>query len=87
MIYTQQFVDRDEKITRHPLAPTWPETMLTTVSFFEEESGKTRVTLVWEPYGKVLQEELQTFIAGRQGMAGGWTGSFDKLEEYLIGLM
>jgi uncharacterized protein YndB with AHSA1/START domain len=87
VIYTQQFVDKDEKIARHPLAPTWPETMLTTVSFFEEESGKTRVTLAWEPYGKVLQEELQTFIAGRQGMTGGWTGSFDKLEEYLVVLM
>ena len=83
LVYTQQFVDKDEKIARHPMAPTWPETMLTTVTFSEEDSGKTRVTLVWEAHGKVTPEELQAFIAARAGMTGGWTGSFDKLEEYL----
>ena len=83
VVYTQQFVDKDESITRHPMAPTWPETMLTTVSFSEEDSGKTRVTLAWEAHGNVTPEELQTFIAGRAGMTVGWTGSFDKLEEYL----
>jgi uncharacterized protein YndB with AHSA1/START domain len=83
VVYTQQFVDKDEKISRHPMAPTWPETMLTTVTFSDEGAGKTRVTLVWEAHGKVTPEELQTFISGRAGMTGGWTGSFDKLEEYL----
>ena len=82
-VYTQQFVDKDEKIARHPMAPHWPETMLTTVTFAEEGPGKTRVTLIWEPYGKVTPEELQTFIAARAGMTGGWTGSFDTLDEYL----
>ena len=28
-------------------------------------------------------EELKTFTDGRSGMTQGWTGSFDKLEEYL----
>lgn len=83
VVYTQQFVDLDEKIARHPMAPSWPETMLTTVTFSEEDSGKTRVTLVWEAHGLVTPEELQTFVAARAGMTGGWTGSFDKLEEYL----
>jgi uncharacterized protein YndB with AHSA1/START domain len=30
--YTQQFCDENEKISRHPFAPIWPETMLTTVT-------------------------------------------------------
>ena len=85
IVYTQQFVDKDEKIVRHPMAPTWPETMLTTVTLADEGDGRTRVTVIWEPHGKVTAEELQTFIGARGGMTGGWTGSFDKLEDYLIG--
>jgi uncharacterized protein YndB with AHSA1/START domain len=85
IVYTQQFCDEHEKISRHPLAPTWPETMLTTVTFIEEGSARTRVTVTWEPHGSVLPAELEVFIKGRGGMTQGWTGSFDKLEGYLEG--
>ena len=44
---------------------------------------RTRVTVTWEPYGATTREELETFIKARAGMTQGWTGSFDKLEEYL----
>lgn len=81
--YTQQFCDENEKVTRHPMAPTWPETMLTTIKLSEEEPGLTRVTLTWKPYGKTTDEEVETFVKGRSGMTQGWTGSFDKMEEYL----
>jgi uncharacterized protein YndB with AHSA1/START domain len=81
--YTQQFCDENEKISRHPFAPTWPETMLTTVTLSEEGPEQTRVTITWEPYGSVTREELETFIKARGGMTQGWTGSFDKLEAYL----
>lgn len=83
LVYTQQFCDKDEKISRHPMAPTWPETMLTVVEFAEEDENNTRVTVTWEAYGKTTTEELQTFLMARSGMTQGWTGSFDKLEEYL----
>ena len=81
--YTQQFCDEKENITRHPLAPTWPETMLTTVELAEEGADKTRVTVTWEAHGKVTPEELDTFVKQKAGMTQGWTGSFDKLETYL----
>ncbi len=84
IVYTQQFCDENEKISRHPKAPTWPETMLTTVTLTEEGPDQTRVTVTWEPYGSTTREELETFIAARGGMTQGWTGSFDKLEEYLL---
>lgn len=83
LVYTQQFCDENENITRHPMAPTWPETMLTMVTFAEEGPEQTRVTVRWECVGDVTEEELATFIQGRSGMTIGWTGSFDKLEEYL----
>ena len=83
MVYTQQFCDENEKVSRHPLAPTWPETMLTTVTFTQEGPDRTRVKVAWEPYGQTTREELDTFVMGRAGMTQGWTGSFDKLDDYL----
>jgi uncharacterized protein YndB with AHSA1/START domain len=54
-----------------------------TVTFAEENPDQTRVNLIWEPDGTVLPEELETFINARAGMTQGWTGSFNKLDEYL----
>jgi uncharacterized protein YndB with AHSA1/START domain len=82
IVYAQQFCDEDENISRHPLAPTWPETMLTTVRLTGEGSDRTRVTVTSEPHGATTPEELEAFIDARAGMTGGWTGSFDKLEAY-----
>lgn len=82
LVYTQQFCNEKEIVTRHPLSPTWPETMLTTVLFTQEEPGRTRVTLTWEPYGEVTAAEVETFVKARAGMTQGWTGSLDKLEDY-----
>ncbi len=83
IVYTQQFCDANEKVTRHPMSPTWPETMLTLVELAEEGPDQTRVTITWEPFGDITKEELETFIQARGGMTQGWTGSFDKLEDYL----
>jgi len=83
LVYTQQFCDENEKVSRHPMAPTWPETMLTVVTFEAESAKQTRVTVEWEPYGTTTSDELETFIKGRGGMTQGWTGSFDKLDAFL----
>jgi uncharacterized protein YndB with AHSA1/START domain len=87
IVYTQQFCDENEKVARHPLAPTWPETMLTTVKLTAEGPEQTRVTVTWEPCGAITPEELAAFIQEKAGMTEGWTGSFDKLEERLGGLV
>ncbi len=84
LVYTQQFTDEKGNVSRHPMAPTWPETMQTNVKFTEEASNRTRVTVTWEVVGKATKEEMETFIKGRAGMTQGWTGSFDKLEDYLL---
>lgn len=83
LLYTQQFTDENRKVSRHPFAPTWPETMQTLVQFTEEGPNQTRVTVTWEVIGKASKEEMDTFIKERGGMTQGWTGSFDKLEDYL----
>jgi uncharacterized protein YndB with AHSA1/START domain len=83
IVYKQQFCDENEKITRHPKYPAWPETMLTTVRLVAEDSEHTRVTVTWSVHGQATKEELETFIKAKGGMTQGWGGSFDKLENYL----
>lgn len=83
IVYTQQFCDAEEQPGRHPLAPSWPQTMRTIVQLSAEGPTCTRVTLSWEPVAPVTDEEMATFTSARAGMTQGWTGSFDKLEALL----
>lgn len=82
LVYVQQFANKDGSLGRHPLAPDWPQSMLTTVTFAKEPHGGTRVTLQWEVAGKWTQKEMDIFINGKKSMSQGWGGSFDKLEEF-----
>lgn len=84
IVYQQQFVDADGNISRHPLAPVWPETLLTTVRLTAEDPDRTRVTVSMEPFGAATPEEVQAFVKERAGMTQGWTGSFDKLDAQLL---
>ena len=83
LVYTQQFCDANENIARHPMAPTWPETMRTAVQLTAEGPNRTRVTVTWEVAGQATAEEMAVFTGARSGMTQGWTGSFDKLEAVL----
>ena len=83
LVYTQQFCDEQENMARHPMAPTWPAVMLTTVQLTAEGPDRTRVTVTWEPHGPTTPAELEVFLKSRAGMTMGWTGSFDKLEDLL----
>lgn len=86
LVYTQCFTDAEGNLSRHPAAPTWPATMLTTVTLASEGPAETRVTLQWEPYGEATAEEVATFAGAKAGMTGGWTGSFDKLDEEIAAM-
>ena len=83
IVYTQCFCDENQKVARHPMAPTWPEVMKTTVLLETEGADKTRVTVKWEVIGDATPAERETFNKAKAGMSQGWGGSFDKLEEYL----
>lgn len=83
IVYTQQFCDEHEHIARHPMAPTWPETMRTTVELTAEAPDRSRVTVTSEVTGPATAEEMDMFTGARAGMTLGWTGSFDKLEAAL----
>jgi len=82
LVWVNSFSDEAGGITRHPLSPTWPLEMLTTVTFEEEPGNKTRVTVRWSPLNATA-EERSTFDAGRDSMRQGWGGTFDKLAAYV----
>ncbi len=84
IVYLQQFCDENEKTIRHPMSATWPETMRTSIILAEEGPQQTRVKIIWEAHGQVKKEELDTFVLARAGMTQGWTGSFNKLEEFIL---
>lgn len=81
LVFVNSFSDESGGITRHPMAPTWPLTMLTTVTFAERD-GKTMITIRWTPLN-ASAEERKTFDEGRASMNAGWTGTFERLEAYL----
>lgn len=84
LVYEQEFTDKTgTELSRHPMAPTWPATMKTTVSFASEGENESRVKIEWEVVGNASKAEMETFVLGRAGMNQGWEGSLDKLEEYL----
>ncbi len=75
------FSDADGNRTRHPMSPTWPLVLLTTVRF-EDDGAGTKVTLTWTPH-EANALEMQTFTAGMDGMKMGWGGSFEALAAFL----
>ena len=85
LVFVSSFSDEQGGVTRHPMAPSWPLQTLSTITF-TEANGKTTVTVNWQPLN-ATQQERDTFNAGRQGMMGGWSGTFERLEQYLATAM
>ena len=84
LVWVTCFSDADRNITTHPMAPDWPREMLTTVTF-EERAGKTTVSIEWIPIN-ASEAEIAMFEQGRDGMKGGWMGTFEELENYIANL-
>ena len=82
LVWEHSFSDEAGGLTRHPLSPTWPLKLLTTVTFDEPLKGQTGLTLRWSPL-EATAEEQKTFDAAHDGMRGGWGGTFERLTAYL----
>lgn len=86
LVFVNAFSDEHAGLGRHPMAPTWPEEMLTTVTF-EAHAGIGRgtvVTVKWRPVNATAEERAM-FDSGHDSMRAGWTGTFDSLAGYLAG--
>ena len=81
LVFIDAFSNKDGRLGRHPLAPTWPAQMLTTV-LFADFGPKTLITIHWAPY-EADAIERQTFADGTESMHQGWSGTFERLDAYL----
>jgi uncharacterized protein YndB with AHSA1/START domain len=81
LVFGVSFSDQAGGVTRHPLHEKWPLTILSTVCF-AEANGKTTVTVTWIPLD-ATESERKTFEEGRESMKAGWSGTFDRLDDYL----
>ncbi|MFW7381582.1 MAG: SRPBCC domain-containing protein [Oligoflexus sp.] len=82
IVMKQDFCDQHENMSRHPLAPELPQSILTTVQFVAEGDG-VRVTLTSVSGNGATAKEIARFVEERAGMSQGWGGSLDALEEKL----
>ena len=83
LVFINSFSDAEGGLTRHPLSPTWPLEMVSTLTLSEHQ-GTTTLTMQWIPLSPT-ESERKTFEAGHQSMQQGWTGTLDQLAEYLGG--
>jgi uncharacterized protein YndB with AHSA1/START domain len=82
LVYLSCFSDADGGLGRHPLAPEWPQQMITVVTFEESGPDRTLITITWAPF-EASATEAAVFDAGRPSMTQGWTGTFEQLDAYL----
>lgn len=82
LVWINSFSDKDGGTTVHPMNPDWPREMHTQVSF-EDQAGKTKVTVQWTPVDGSTETERNTFENGRSSMNQGWSGTFEQFAAYL----
>jgi uncharacterized protein YndB with AHSA1/START domain len=82
LVWINSFSDKDGGLAVHPMSPTWPREMLTTVSF-KDLGGKTKLTVNWSLFDSATDLERNTFDEGRPSMTQGWTGTMDQFAAYL----
>jgi uncharacterized protein YndB with AHSA1/START domain len=82
LVWINAFSDKDGGLAVHPMNPSWPRQMLTTISFKEHGAG-TEVTVEWIPVDGSTDLELRTFDEGRDSMKGGWAGTLGRFTAYL----
>lgn len=82
LMWVQSFSNESAEICRFPLVDDWPLEMTTTVTFHPEDENRTRVTVSSTPLN-ASDTEIQVFVDELPGMNEGWTGSFEKLDDYI----
>jgi uncharacterized protein YndB with AHSA1/START domain len=82
LVFIVSFSDEQAGLTVHPMNPSWPREIHSTV-VFEALGAKTRVTVRWRPHENSTELERRTFDEGRDSMKQGWGGTLDQLDTCL----
>ena len=81
LVWVHGFADAAGNRIRAPFAQQFPLEMLTTVQFADDGEG-TKVDFSWTPLDASPEEEA-FFASMMASMSGGWSGSFERLDEFL----
>ena len=81
LVFVNSFSDESGGLAPVPFDEEWPSEMLSVITF-EDVSGRTRVTVRFSAWNATKNARC-VFAAGHLSMEGGWTGTFEQLEEYL----
>lgn len=81
LVFVQQFSDKNRGLSVHPMSPNWPKRLLTTVQF-QDFGPKTLISLYWAPVDPT-EIERKTFTDALSGMNQGWSGTFERLADFL----
>ena len=84
LVFVSSFSDEKGGVTRAPFAADFPAEVRSTITF-EEQDGKTVVTLKGEPL-HASEAERRFFEGMNASMQNGWGGTFDALAAYLASL-
>lgn len=81
IIFIQSFSDSKGNIVKNPMTENWPLEVFSTI-VFKEANGKTTLEIKWLPI-HATETELEVFYSAFGNMQMGWSGTFDRLEDYL----
>lgn len=81
IVFISSFSNEKGEAVHHPMAAGWPLEILNTMTFSEKE-GKTTVIISGRPIN-ASAEEIAMYGNSHASMEGGFTGTYDQLEEYL----
>ena len=82
LVWVHGFADAEGNRVRAPFAEQFPLELLTSVLLMDDGEG-TRIDLTWTPLN-ATPEEAAFFASMMASMEGGWSGSFEQLDEFLV---
>ena len=86
IVFINSFSDETGGLTRAPFFDgKWPLEMLSVFTFDATAPARTRFTVTWSPLD-ASDEERAVFAANFASMNGGWSGTLEKLQDYIITL-
>ena len=66
------------------MMPDWPRVLLTTVTF-DQDGGRTRLRLTWEPH-EASDAETAAFAGAMGSLDRGWGAGMELIGELLVEL-
>jgi uncharacterized protein YndB with AHSA1/START domain len=86
IVFINSFSDEKGGLTRAPFFDgKWPLEMLSVFTFDEIAPARTRFTVTWSPLD-ATDEERAVFAANFASMNGGWSGTLEKLHDFVATL-